>query len=345
MGQVTQRKSYLSTALKWAFWLIVYGLGVLLIVTNLDELGQSIRLLPDAQWTFLLLAAIAEVFFLVGQAYLAQSLYQVVGIRESVLRMGLIAMASNFINAAVRLGGFAGVSIFLDDARRRGLPLPKVTLAFLLRMLLVNVTNLLIVVTGLIYLALTRPLDPYEVLAAASLFVVIVATTATVLAASQWPRPVTRLAERIVEWLNRLGNAIFRSKLVQAEKITGTLGRFQEAVGAMRRNWANLAIPFAIASAVKLIDMLDLYLVGRAYDVHIPPGAVAAGYGASFLGGMVAPTPGGVVIVETAMATIFVTVAGVPVEKALVIVLTFRLIDFWLPLVFGALSLRVLQRK
>jgi uncharacterized protein (TIRG00374 family) len=345
MRQTTRRKAYLSIGLKWAFWLIVYGLGMLLVITSLNELKQGIRLLPHARWSFLLLAATAEGFFLVGQAYLAQSLYRVLGIRESALRMGLVAMASTFVNAAVRLGGFAGISIFLEDAHRRGLPPAKVTLAFLLRMLLVNVTNLLIVVTGLIYLALTRPLNTYEVMAAGSLLAVIISTTALVLASSQWPSPVRRVIKRIAEGLNRLSNVVFRGDLVQVEGITGTLGRFQEAVVIVRRNWGKLAIPFAFACAVKLIDMLDLYLVARAYDVQLPPGAVAAGYGASFLGGMVAPTPGGVVIVEAAMATIFIAVANVPVQEALAIVLTFRLIDFWLPLVLGALSLRILQRR
>ncbi|MCU1460955.1 MAG: hypothetical protein JWO37_1030 [Acidimicrobiales bacterium] len=86
-----------------------------------------------------------------------------------------------------------------------------------------------------------------------------------------------------------------------------------------------------------------LFFATRAFRLHLPIATVAA----VFLGGSVvsaaAPTPGGLGAVEAAFVA-GLTVAGAPNGPAIASVLTYRLVTYWLPIIPGWFSYRVLRR-
>lgn len=109
-----------------------------------------------------------------------------------------------------------------------------------------------------------------------------------------------------------------------------------------------LARTFSWAAGNWLVDALCLWLCLTAYGFSGAVGPVLALYGAVNLLAMVPTTPGGLGIVEGVLIPALVTI-GAPVSVALLGVLTWRLVQFWLPIpvalaMYVSLRLGILRR-
>jgi uncharacterized protein (TIRG00374 family) len=92
-------------------------------------------------------------------------------------------------------------------------------------------------------------------------------------------------------------------------------------------------------------DMLTLYFFFLAAGYHVNPGVLLCGYGLPLLlGKMAFIIPGGVGVVESSMAVLY-TGLGVPYAIAVVVVLGYRLISFWIPGLAGFPIAAYLQRS
>ena len=86
-----------------------------------------------------------------------------------------------------------------------------------------------------------------------------------------------------------------------------------------------------------------LVLVGQALGLDVPPAHMAVAYLAATVAVALVPTPGGIGSVEAALVVALVA-AGGPAAVATAVVLAFRVITVWLPLVPGAVTLGALVR-
>ncbi|MEU2552568.1 lysylphosphatidylglycerol synthase domain-containing protein [Streptomyces sp. NPDC013313] len=86
-----------------------------------------------------------------------------------------------------------------------------------------------------------------------------------------------------------------------------------------------------------------LAAVGRALDLPVPPAHIALAYLAATVAVALVPAPGGLGSVEAALVVALVA-AGGPAAVATAVVLAYRVITVWLPLLPGALTLGALVR-
>ena len=94
-----------------------------------------------------------------------------------------------------------------------------------------------------------------------------------------------------------------------------------------------------------IFDILTLYFLFIAAGEKINPGVLLAGYGLpQLLGKMVFILPGGVGVVESSMAVLY-SGLGVPQATTVVVVLSYRLISFWIPSLAGFPIAAYLQRS
>jgi uncharacterized membrane protein YbhN (UPF0104 family) len=92
-------------------------------------------------------------------------------------------------------------------------------------------------------------------------------------------------------------------------------------------------------------DMLTLYFLFMAAGHPVSPGVLIAGYGLPLLLGRVAFfIPGGIGVVEGTMVALYDGL-GVPDSISVVVVLAYRLLSFWLPLVIGFLLIGYLEKE
>ncbi len=95
--------------------------------------------------------------------------------------------------------------------------------------------------------------------------------------------------------------------------------------------------------AFPVLQAAGLAAVGRALGLPVPAAHMAVAYLAATAAVALVPTPGGIGSVEAALVVALVA-AGGPVAVATAVVLGYRIITVWLPLVPGALTLGALVR-
>jgi uncharacterized protein (TIRG00374 family) len=82
-------------------------------------------------------------------------------------------------------------------------------------------------------------------------------------------------------------------------------------------------------------DIMTLYLIFLAAGYKVTFGILFAGYGLPMLFGKMAfLIPGGVGIVEGSMAALYNTM-GVPAPIIVIVILTYRIVSFWIPTILG----------
>nr|WP_078615577.1 lysylphosphatidylglycerol synthase transmembrane domain-containing protein [Streptomyces sp. 303MFCol5.2] len=95
--------------------------------------------------------------------------------------------------------------------------------------------------------------------------------------------------------------------------------------------------------AFPVLQAAGLAAVGQALGLPVPVAHMAVAYLAATVAVALVPTPGGIGSVEAALIVALVA-AGGPVALATAVVLGYRIITVWLPLVPGALTLGALVR-
>ncbi|MDF3301768.1 lysylphosphatidylglycerol synthase transmembrane domain-containing protein [Streptomyces sp. K1PA1] len=95
--------------------------------------------------------------------------------------------------------------------------------------------------------------------------------------------------------------------------------------------------------AFPALQAAGLAAVGRALGLPVPPAHIALAYLAATVAVALVPTPGGLGSVEAALVVALVA-AGGPAAVATAVVLAYRIITVWLPLLPGALTLGALVR-
>ncbi|MFF4545715.1 YbhN family protein [Streptomyces sp. NPDC001435] len=95
--------------------------------------------------------------------------------------------------------------------------------------------------------------------------------------------------------------------------------------------------------AFPALQAAGLAAVGQALGLPVPPAHMALAYLAATVAVALVPTPGGLGSVEAALIVALVA-AGGPAAVATAVVLAYRIITVWVPLVPGALTLGALVR-
>jgi len=135
--------------------------------------------------------------------------------------------------------------------------------------------------------------------------------------------------------------AALRRRSYDAATTLAALGRWYTAWEALRAGgWRGPMLGAVFNTA---FDMLTLYFLFLAAGHPVNPGVLLAGYGLPLLLGKVSFLPGGVGIVEATMAALYDGL-GVPDGVTVVIILIYRFLSFWLPLLVGLPLIPYLQR-
>ncbi|GHE49158.1 lysylphosphatidylglycerol synthase transmembrane domain-containing protein [Streptomyces capitiformicae] len=95
--------------------------------------------------------------------------------------------------------------------------------------------------------------------------------------------------------------------------------------------------------AFPALQAAGLVMVGLALGLHVPVAHMVVAYLAATVAVALVPTPGGLGSVDAALVVALVA-AGGPVAVATAVVLAYRIITLWLPLLPGALTLGALVR-
>jgi uncharacterized protein (TIRG00374 family) len=322
-------------AVRYIITLVLLGLAVHLIIPQIATLDRSMQVLRDMALWAVGLAIGMQVLSYVGSGLLLRGICSVVGQRLSVARAVLITLAGSSIGliAGGMLGSAAAVYGWV---RRSGVSSEGALLAGWLPPLFNEGTLAFIAIVGLAQLLATHDLSNLQAVGFAVSLSVLGAAVGMILWGVYHRAKLTGVA---------LSLARFRDRVIRrVHNPAGTeqaLVRLYEAWDVMRRGgWRG---PEAGAAVNIGFDLLTLYFLFVAAGHRVGPGVLLAGYGLPLMLGKISFLPGGVGLVEGTMAALYDGL-GVPAGVTVVVVLTYRIISFWLPTVLGFPLAVYLQR-
>lgn len=296
---------------------VVAALTALVIVPQVTQISEILNSLREAHWAWLAGAVLASA------ATYPMAAMQLAGASRARLPAAstIAAQAAAAVPGVVAPGAIGGAGLNVRYLERSGLSraeaLAAVTLANTAAFA-VHVAALVTIggiVTGIGVAAVPAP--PRWALLAA------VIAVAALAGAVFWARlgrrlPGRRLAGEVRELAGGLLAALRRPR--QAILLLG--GSAGVTAGYVLALWCSL----------------------HAFGAPLSPLRAAAAYLAGAAAGAVSPTPGGLGAVDAALTGGLIRL-GVPGATAVLGVVAFRLVTYWLPVLPGAVALRSLRRR
>lgn len=295
--------------------LLPLALVLVVAVRHRSVLAQGLAHLQSAQWPWLAAAAAATCLTWVAATVTRQgAVVQRLPLRR-LLATQFAAGAANHLLPT----GIGASAVNLRFMTVCGVPLARSSAALALYMLAEAVTR-----TGLLLALLIAFPDALHLggLLPASAAGPLLWAAAGVVGAA-----VTGLL--LVRRVQRAVYSFLRTALGEARSVHTRPARALALWGG------SLAFP--------ALQAAGLTAVGRALELPVPPAHMAVAYLAATLAVAAVPTPGGIGSVEAALVVALVA-AGGPVAVATAVVLAYRIITVWLPLLPGALTLGALVR-
>ncbi|HEX8905653.1 MAG TPA: YbhN family protein [Longimicrobiaceae bacterium] len=323
--------------LRWLRWLVVLallGLAGHLILPQLGSLHESAKVLRTMKPWAVGLAILSEILSYVALGYMMK---RIVGLTGQVLTLNR-AFAVTLASGAVGLvaGGLVGIGgssfRWLRDA---GIRAEGALLAGWLPTLLNASTIAAFALIGMVELVIFQDLSTALWIA----FSLSLALLAVVAAALFWAsghreaakRRLCRIEER---W------AHFRKKKADPERMNATVDRLFDAFHILKtRGWK---APVAAAAMGVVLDMGAMFWLFVAAGRPLTPGKLLSGYALPLLIGKVAVIPGGIGLVEGTMIALYHGF-GVVTATAVLVVLAYRVIAFWMPNLIGLGMIPLLQ--
>jgi uncharacterized protein (TIRG00374 family) len=323
---------------------LVILLALYLALSRFTEVQQVAATLQRGHWYWIGLAVGMQFVWLMNFALTFRAVYHLVGLEASLRQLLPLVATSHFVNITAPTGGFSGLAVFVADARRRQLSIPRVTIAGVLNVLFDYFGFLCVLAVGLSVLIRRNNLHPGDV-AASILLLGVALTLAGLLALGV--RSAQAL-DRALTWATRAINAVVRPFLrrdyLSEARAHTFAAEAAEGLSALKTGWRGYLLPAAHALFGKALLISILFLTFLAFDQPFSTGTLIAGFSIGYLFLIVSPTPAGLGIVEGVM-TLSLRSLGVPLEAATIITLAYRGLTFWLPFGYGFIALRVLQRR
>ncbi|HEY1830819.1 MAG TPA: YbhN family protein [Acidimicrobiales bacterium] len=145
---------------------------------------------------------------------------------------------------------------------------------------------------------------------------------------------LTRGEAQANNFLNKIGH---RLPFVKKDTVTSLVEKVADRVQVLFKHPGILRQAGIWAAANWLLDATSLYVFLFAFGVHLDPIDVLVAYGLANILAVIPLTPGGLGVIELTIASVL-TGFHASADAATAGVLSWRLVNFWLPIPFGGAS-------
>jgi glycosyltransferase 2 family protein len=324
--------------------LMVFFLGSALVVLSFGELEKTWNTLQHSNFWFMGLSILFILGWTVNEAAVYRSIYQLMDVKEDLWHIALLASAANFVNVVAPSGGFGGVAVFVDNAGKRGNPRGLAAAAGALFLFLEYAAFMVILALGWAVYIRRDDLNAGEMTASFIMFSIFVGLGILIYIGSQSGERLGKILAWLSRQVNRTLWAIIHKEYFREVAAKEFGMEVAEGLSILRTKHRGLLVPFLFSLNGKIIQTLILLLTFLAFDVQFSIGTVVAGFASAYLFLIVSPTPYGIGVVET-LLPLALTSLRVPWEQAVIVTLTYRGVTFWIPLMLGVVSFRLLQKE
>ena len=317
--------------------LVLLAAGVIAAVVILDRhaLGQSVSALGSLDLRWFALAILCEIVSLVAFGLSRRRLLRADGDQARFSSVMAITYAGNALSMSIPFAGAQLAVVFsYQQFRRRGLD-PAIT-GWALAVSAIASSSALAIVLVAGALAGGAPLATAAGFLGAAVFALPVIT---VILALRYPK-ARAIANRVIGWAVALVRRVIRKPGLDP----AALDEFLEQLAGIRLRWPQYGEVFGLAVVNWLADCACLACAIRATGEPVPWAGLLLAYGAGAVAGSTGVTPGGFLIVEATL-TAALAATGMAPARALAAVLAYRLVNFWLILLGGGVTLIFLRLR
>jgi uncharacterized protein (TIRG00374 family) len=318
-------------------------LGFIFVVAKLAEIQNIATTLQRGIWWFVLLALFVELLWVINCGASFRSIYRAMGIEEQLGTLSLIVSAANFVNVVAPTAGMGGLAIFISEARRRNYSPARAAVAGVLFLLFDYLGLIGILLVGLVILIRRNDLTLIVILASAALVGLAFLFAFLLNLGMQSAAALGNALAWMARGINRLLRPFIHREYLSEARAHEFANDAADGLTKMRNEPKTMLMPLLLALTNKTALIIILTLVFLAFKVPISIGTIIACFSIGYLFVIISPTPAGIGVVEGAL-TLALTSMYISLDDAAIITLSYRGITFWLPMLFGMLSLRVLEK-
>jgi len=274
-------------------------------------------------------AIVAQAVSLGSYALLYRRVLASLGARLRFRLAAEVTLSTFLISHVTPFGSATGTLLNVSTLEAEGIAASTTSEAIGLTSLVSTVALIALFGTGLVATAGRHVSATYLRIAGVALVLVLL-VLATAFGVGAHPGIAERAARRAARWARRVRPSIDPEKLAQTSKRLVVLARSALTGRAFLES-------YGFASADLLFDLLSLDLMFLAFRYQPGFGPLAVAYAAANIASAIPITPGGLGVIEVTLVAITVGF-GAPRATAVIAVLGYRVVNYWLPLLPGALA-------
>ncbi|MCA9944590.1 MAG: UPF0104 family protein [Anaerolineales bacterium] len=321
--------------LRYLIPLVLLGLAVHVLLPKFADLEKSWKVLRQMSGWLVGLAVLCQIGRYVGSGLLLQGLVQLAGGNLKLGRSMIISIASASIGL-VAAGAVGSMLAMYNWILSTGINKQGAGLTAVLKSVFTNGLLFLLSVIGLIYLLLAHDLTSAQIFAFGFVLFVLLLLAGGLIWGVFHPVSLQSRLNKLLAFWSKL-----RRKPITSQGAAHLVQQLTEIWSVLRSGgWHR---PLAGAIIRSSFDALTIYILFIAAHHPIGFGALLIGYGLPLLLGKVSFLPGGVGVVEATMTAVYAGL-GVRTDVTVVVILGYRLLSFWIPLLFGFPLAVYLQR-
>lgn len=295
----------------------------------------------QANWLYLFLALLVQFYLMINQSKLYRDSYHVFGLRVDWTRFFWVVLASNFLSMVSPSGGFvAGIALVLSDGRKIKLSQGKTIISNVAYWVVYYSTFIFFLLISLFYLLLKESLTDYMLYPALILFAIVaVVLTIMFLALDNYDN-FKNTSIKVVQKINSINERLGRNAKVSLKSIKRHSYEIYEGYHYAINNLWTLKNLIYRSTMMIFLNVAILSLLVKSFGGDWwAVGFLLSCYVVAALLMVVSVTPSGVGVVELAMVSILSSYV-LDFDRAVMVVVLYRLYQFWIPLFLGFFAFR-----
>jgi uncharacterized protein (TIRG00374 family) len=300
------------------------------VVANRAEVPNAVRAVRHANLWWIVLGLIASVSLMGLHALARRAALATFGVTLSPSRAVLTSAVAQSLNIVAKSGGMAGLAVYRDESRRTGQPSSLVTGGYMLGVVLGDASFALSLLAAIAVLLVDGRFTRGDAVAVAVVGAYFAVVASAVVAATR-----SRSAIRSLHALP--------ARLRRRAPVHTAADELFDAIQQIRARPVSVLPAFGLMLVIELLSMSMVWICLAAYGQHLSISVPIVGYGVAVLFSLVSVLPAGIGFAEASLGAVLVSF-GVAGSVAAVVVLTYRILETWLPLVTGLLVARAWRR-
>jgi uncharacterized protein (TIRG00374 family) len=321
---------------RWPLYALMI-IFTLLIITRFSGLQQLTATLASGLWYWILLSlALHMLYFIIyGGMYVLG--FRIVGVESTLAQTVPVYFVSLFVNSVAPLGGTGGAAVFIDNSVRRGESGARTSVGLLLVLASDLITLWPFLAYTVWYLIQQQIFKFYSAVGVAIYLIFTGLLLVALIAARHKSQQLASLLGHIRNLTNRIGGRLGHAELLGADWVERTVRDMSSASQAIFNRPGMLVQLTAAGLILHVINVVGLYFLFLAFHQPVSPGVLIAGFSVGIVYWVISIIPQAIGAVEGIMGLIF-TSAGISGPEAAAVIVTFRGMNYWIPLIIGFLA-------